>query len=302
MGALVLALWVAGMGALYVLGSRWLAHERSRARLAEVEAEAAPLPRGLDGMSWLARWLYRAGYRHHDAPAKFLGATLALTGVGGVAAFLIVRSGLIAAAARAASIVPGGVGDLAIPVLVGAPWFVFFAAAAAPVLVVRADRRRRVEGVERDMPLALEMLATLSEAGLGFDAAIAQLIDAQTAVTPLVEELRLYQTEVLGGVPRVQALRHLKQRIDVSQVNVFVSALIQAEQGGAALTEVLRRQAEDARSRNRERALIQAEALPTKLVFPLVICYLPGLFVTTLGPAILQFAKIADSFARARGG
>jgi pilus assembly protein TadC len=146
------------------------------------------------------------------------------------------------------------------------------------------------------------MLATLSEAGLGFDAAITQLIDAQMAVTPLIEELKLYQTEVLGGVARVQALRHLKQRIDVGQVNVFVSALVQAEQGGAALTEVLRRQAEDARSRNRERALIQAEALPTKLVFPLVICYLPGLFVTTLGPAILQFVKIADTFARTRGG
>src|SRR5438105_754972 len=82
-------------------------------------------------------------------------------------------------------------------------------------------RWRRVEDVELDLPLTLEMLATLSEAGLGFDAAIARLIDSQPVGRPLAEELGIYQNELLAGVSRVQCLRRLRQRVDVGPVTIF---------------------------------------------------------------------------------
>src|SRR5205807_2156816 len=108
--------------------------------------------------------------------------------------------------------------------------------ALAPLLVVRRARRTRVAAIEKELPLALEMLATLSEAGLGFDAAIARLVDAHPGRSPFYDELRLYQTELLSGASRVQALRDLKRRMDVGPVTVFVSSLIQSEEVGSALT------------------------------------------------------------------
>jgi tight adherence protein C len=70
---------------------------------------------------------------------------------------------------------------------------------------------------------------------------------------------------------------------------------VQAEQGGLGLSDVLRNQSDDMRNRRRENALMKAQALPVKLVFPLVICFLPALFVFTLGPAFYSFAKVTDT-------
>jgi len=77
--------------------------------------------------------------------------------------------------------------------------------------------------------------------------------------------------------------------------------LVQAEQVGSGISEVLRRQADDLRNRRRERALALANALPVKLLFPLVICFLPGLFVATLGPTFYQFFQFADAVIQNRG-
>ena len=78
-------------------------------------------------------------------------------------------------------------------------------------------------------------------------------------------------------------------------MSIFVSALVQAEQVGAGFSNVLRTQADDLRNRRREDANMLAQALPVKLIFPLVICFLPGIFVVTLGPIFMQFIRLADS-------
>jgi tight adherence protein C len=83
----------------------------------------------------------------------------------------------------------------------------------------------------------------------------------------------------------------------VTSDSIFVSALVQAEQVGAGFANVLRTQADDLRGRRRERANTLAQALPVKLVFPLVMCFLPGIFTTTLGPTFLQFVRLAESMA-----
>jgi tight adherence protein C len=81
-------------------------------------------------------------------------------------------------------------------------------------------------------------------------------------------------------------------------VTVFISALIQAEQTGASLADTLRRQADDLRDRRKMQALLQSQALPVKLMFPLIACFLPGIFVSTLAPVLNQMIRVADSVLR----
>ena len=169
-----------------------------------------------------------------------------------------------------------------------------------PWLVVRRSRRQRVERVEQDLPISLELLATLSEAGLGFDAALARVVDSVAEDRPLAREFRTYQSDLLAGRTRVEALRRLARRLEVSPVTILVSALVQAEQMGSGIAQALRRQADDLRERRRERANAFAMALPIKRMFPLVICFMPGIFVWTLGPFFAQLFQFADTFMRVR--
>jgi tight adherence protein C len=118
---------------------------------------------------------------------------------------------------------------------------------------------------------------------------------------PLTIELRAFQHDLLAGVPRLQALRHLAGRIDVTSLTVFVAAVVQAEQVGASIADTLRLQADDLRGRRREQALLASQALPVKLVLPLVTCFLPGIFLSTLGPVLYQMIQVADSVLRPVG-
>ena len=111
----------------------------------------------------------------------------------------------------------------------------------------------------------------------------------------MTTEFRTFQREALTGRPRIVALRRLSRRVDVTSLTIFISAVVQADQIGAGISDVLRLQAEDARNRRRDRALNLAQTLPVKLLFPLVICFLPAIFVVTLGPIILEFLKFAES-------
>jgi len=144
------------------------------------------------------------------------------------------------------------------------------------------------------MPVTLELLATMSESGLGFDSALDKVIESQPDRRPLFEELATFQLEILSGVSRVMCFRRLARRLEVPSMSIFVSALVQAEQVGAGFSHVLRVQADDLRNRRREDANMLAQALHVKLMFPLVICFLPGIFVCTLGPIFMQFIRLAD--------
>jgi tight adherence protein C len=289
--ALVVAIALASLA-----GRRWALRETVRERLfagepSETVIAAASDPRGLE------RWLHLAGIRAHGAVALFLGAMALATALGVVAALAIERSGVPALATRGLLSIPGGVGNVFLPIVRFMPWGVALLVATTPWLWVRRARRARIAEIERDLPIVLEMLSTLAEAGLGFDASLARILDAQED-RALAQELRAFQAELLAGVGRVQCLRNLARRIDVTAVTILVSALVQAEQVGAGIADVLRRQSNDLRNRHRERLLVQAESLSVKLVFPLVICFLPGVFVFTLGPSFATFFKIADRALR----
>lgn len=248
--------------------------------------------------SWLTRWLSRAGYRDPAAAFWLFAATAGGVAIGLLAFWLLHLTQAVALMAQSLSGLPGGFGELFIGIVSLAPWFLLCVATAAPVLVVRAARRERIASIERELTITLELLATTAEAGLGFDSALARIQESAPSITPLSEELEIYQRDVLAGVSRLHALRQIAKRIDVNTVTIFVSALAQAEQAGASLAETLRIQANDLRDRRKMQALIQAQSLPVKLVFPLVICFLPGLFFSTLGPALHQLIKVVDGALR----
>ncbi len=251
--------------------------------------------------NWLAEWLFLAGFRKPSAALIFILSTV-LTGLAGLGLALWLQvSGTQALMERTVILVPGGVGETFLPVVWVSPWLIGIILVCIPWLVVRKARRERLELIEQDLPLALELFATLSEAGLGFDSALTRILNSRLSGRPLANEFRTYQADLLAGRTRVESLRRLSARIRTSSMSIFVSAMVQAEQLGMGVSRILRQQADDLRARRRERAIAFANALPVKRMFPLVICFLPGLFVWTLGPAFVQLFKLTETFTRGAG-
>jgi tight adherence protein C len=298
---LLAAAWVLAIGACAVVYRRWRLLEIARQRV-WAEDDALDLARAdigaIERQGWLGRKLYLAGYRSRQAPASFVAACVASVLLGLAITLSLTEAGIVDQAVAAATSVPGGLGDLARPVLVGAPWILLTLFVMLPWALLSSARRRRLEQIEQDMPVTLEMLATMSESGLSFDGALNKVVETNTSNRPLFQELRTFVVESLSGVPRVQCFRRLSRRIELPAMNVFVSALVQAEQIGSGFTRVLRIQADDLRGRRREEANMLAQSLTVKLVFPLVLCFLPAIFVSTLGPTFLQFLKITESLTR----
>lgn len=257
---------------------------------------------GLEGDTrpgWLAGWLGRAGWRGLRAPSLFVAAAAAAALVGLAFGLALWSWGPLPELVRTLEDFPGGVGRAFIPFGSALPVVLALLAAAAPWLVVRARRRFYVESVEQDLPITLDLFATLAEAGFGFDAALAQVLEsAVEGDRPLARELRLFQLELRTGRPRVECFQRLRERMQVPAMDILVSALVSAEHLGASTAEVLRIQAVDLRVRRRERALARAQTLPLKLIFPLFFCFLPGLFVITLGPTLYQLFQLADQVIR----
>lgn len=286
-------------GFLWISLRSWEIRRRALARLYAMDDERAGLrPETRD--SALSRWLARAGYRRPNAPNIFIAATVGCVLLG-VIVSQAYRLMLLRPLVTAVSNVPGNAGDMLALLLEAGTWILLTSTAFAPTLVVRAARRARVQAIEQDLPLALELFATMAEAGLGFDAALTRIVRVQGNDRPLASELLNFQHDMMAGMSRTQALRQLAHRIDIPSLTTFTSALVQAEQVGASMAETLQHQAVDLRQRRRENALLQAQALPVKLMFPLVVCFLPGIFATTLAPVLFQMVQVANGVLRSSG-
>jgi len=164
-----------------------------------------------------------------------------------------------------------------------------FAGYAAPEALLTRRGRDRQDQIRRSLPDTLDQLTISVEAGLGFDAALARVSESGTG--PLAEELRRLLAEVRVGVLRADALRHLLDRTDVQELRQFVLALQHAEQFGLPIAKVLRVQAEELRVKRRQRAEEESLKIPVKIVFPLVLCIFPALFVVLLGPAVIRVLR-----------
>jgi tight adherence protein C len=166
-------------------------------------------------------------------------------------------------------------------VLAALGWF-------GPDAVLMGRARERQTAIQRHLPDVLDQITVSVEAGLGFDAALAQA--GRTGKGPLAEELARAVQDVGIGVPRQVALAGILERTDVADLRHFVLAVKQAEQYGVPIAQVLRVQSKELREKRRQAAEEHAMKIPVKIVFPLIFCILPALFVVILGPAGMRVA------------
>lgn len=154
--------------------------------------------------------------------------------------------------------------------------------------------KRRQKEVLLQIPDALDLLTISVRAGLGFDGALGKVVEKLKG--PLTEEFRRALAEIRVGKPRRDALRDIVPRTDVAALSNFIGAIIQAEQLGVSISKVLQVQSEQLRIERRQRAEEMAAKAPIKMLFPLVGCIFPSLFIVILGPAIIlimiNFAKV----------
>ena len=150
------------------------------------------------------------------------------------------------------------------------------------------DRRvsERKALIERQLPDIIDQMTVSVEAGLGFDAAMARSAEGREG--PLVEELRRVIQDIQVGMSRDEALDHMVERTDVPDLRQFVVSVRQSTRHGLPIGRVLRIQSQELREKRRSRIEEKAASLPVKIVFPLVFCILPSLFVVILGPALLE--------------
>jgi tight adherence protein C len=158
-----------------------------------------------------------------------------------------------------------------------------------PDVVISARARERQDRIIRELPDILDQVTICVEAGLGFEAALARAARPGTSV--LSDELSRALQDIRLGMPRRVALEKLLDRTDVPDLRHFVVAIAQAERRGLPIANVLRVQADELREKRKQRAEEHALKIPVKLVFPLVLCILPALFIVLLGPAAIRIAN-----------
>jgi len=159
-----------------------------------------------------------------------------------------------------------------------------------PDFVISSRAKRRRERIRAELPDALDLLMVSVEAGLGFDAAVAKLIEHMDG--PLVDEFEQALNEMRIGESRSTALKRLAERVPAPEVAAFARAIIQSDQLGMSLGRILKVQAADSRHRRQAAAEEKAMKVPIKMLFPTVLFIFPAMFLVILGPAFLNLEKI----------
>jgi tight adherence protein C len=152
-----------------------------------------------------------------------------------------------------------------------------------PNLLLYRAAVERGQRIRRELPNALDLLTVNVEAGLGFDAALAQV--ARNTDGPLAHEFFRVLQEMQIGLGRAEAMKALGERTNVVELRQFVMSMVQADQFGITIANVLRVQAQEMRIKRSQLVEEKAQKVPVKLLFPLIFCILPVLFIVVIGPA-----------------
>ncbi len=144
--------------------------------------------------------------------------------------------------------------------------------------------KQRKSEITRALPDAIDLLTISVEAGLGFDPALGRVVEKWD--NALTRELGRMLSEIRMGSSRRDAMREVANRVNVDDLNTFISAVIQADQLGVSISQVLRVQSNQMRQRRRQRAEVQAHKAPLKMLFPMIFLIFPSIYIVILGPAI----------------
>jgi len=181
---------------------------------------------------------------------------------------------------------------LGLPPLLGVTIALCVTGYFTPNMILYQNAYDRREQMRRELPDALDLLTISVEAGLSFDAGVSQV--ARNTSGPLAEEFFRVLQEMQIGLGRSEALRALGERTDLPELRGFVTSMVQADSFGIPIAAVLRVQAREMRVKRSQRAEEMAQKVPVKILFPLIFCILPALFVVILGPAAIT---IFESFS-----
>ena len=235
------------------------------------------VPKSASETGKLQRKLVAAGYRQHEAIWIFFGIRIGVA----LACFAISTVPIFFRPNLAASLGAAGLGYL------------------LPSMILGRQARRRQHQIRLSLPDALDLLVVSVEAGLGLDQAIQRVGDELAFAHPdLADELRLINLELRAGSARSEALHNLATRTGVDDVASLVSMLVQTDKFGTSVAQSLRVHSDTLRTKRRQRAEEAAAKTGVKMVFPLVFCIFPAIWVVTIGPAAIKFVTVLFPLAR----
>ncbi|HEY3883886.1 MAG TPA: type II secretion system F family protein [Vicinamibacterales bacterium] len=215
--------------------------------------------------------LVQAGYRREEALTIFFGIRIAFA----LALFAVFASSILTRPNIGVALGGLGLGYV------------------LPGMVLARMAKRRAHRIRLALADMLDLLVVSVEAGLGLDQAIARVsAELASAYPELSEELRLINLELRAGKPRSEALRNLADRTGVDDLSSIVTMLIQTDKFGTSVAQSLRVASETLRTKRRQRAEEAAAKTGVKMVFPLVICIFPAIWVVTIGPAAIRFVTV----------
>ena len=228
-------------------------------------------PKSPSEMTKLQQRLVVAGFRNREAILIFLGIRIG---------FALLTFAL-----------------LATPILVRPNMFVALGGCGfgylLPSMVLGRLAKRRQHRILLGLPDVLDLLVVSVEAGLGLDQAIQRVGDELAFAHPdLSGELRLINLELRAGKARTEALRNLADRTQVDDLSSLVAMLVQTDKFGTSVAQSLRVHSETLRTKRRQRAEEAAAKTGVKMVFPLVFCIFPAIWVVTIGPAAIKFVQV----------
>lgn len=175
-----------------------------------------------------------------------------------------------------------GPSPVKLAVLVGALAFGYF----APDLLIRSHGQKRRAAIQQELPNALDQMLISVQAGLGFEAAMGRT--GKNGTGPLADEFVRTLQDIQVGRSRKEAYLAMADRVDVADLRSFIRSIVQADAYGIAIAKVLKSQAQEMRTKRRQRAEEHAMKIPVKILFPLIFFIFPTLFIILLGPAVMN--------------
>ncbi len=321
-GTVLAALTVAALAVVAFAAAAWqiLSPDRSAAdRLAEftggpqneglgtqlsaITRSAARLSRGDESdIAQTRRWLSQAGIRGKNAAEAFsAGRTLGLV-FGALVGFLLVVFLYRPAELPADAVITATQRLRSLAWYMGGTLLGGAAGYYGPQVYVANLIAKRKEAILSAFPDALDLLVSAVEAGLALDAGFRRVADEMELASPeLASELQLVNHEVVAGVQRVDALRHLEERVGLEDVTSLVNVLVQAERFGSSVSRALRVHAAHIRVKRMQRAETKAAQVSPKLTVVMIVFILPTLLIVLLGPAAVRMKNILLPTAQDQG-